>query len=219
MLEGEIAKALFEPQDPNLPPTILCRRNTPHRLTYALHDPTWEGLRRVTRRGKTAWELDHNFNLRIEVNGYCRIPDTANNRKRLELLSRPIVKRATQRKYNFTTLKEDEIEVEIVEPPTYERVQNNLIQKELLDRLAAELRQMGVQAPPAPMDPIYDEGEEEHPMGEEETHIHPLPSVRPLSSIPDNVGAMEQPPEEFGAPVTIRQEPGKRKPGRPRKSA
>lgn len=215
MLEAEIAKSLFEPQDPNAPPTILCRRNTPHRLTYALHDPTWEGLKKTTRHGKTMWEIDRNFNMRIEVNGYCRIPDTKNNRARLELLSKPLVKRATQKKFNFTTLKEEEIEVEIIEKPIYERVQDNLFQKELLSKLAAELRQMGVQAPAEQEGPSYEYAEEGDRPTPADTHVNPIPTVREV--IPDNVAAMEQPPEVFGESVTITSEP-KRRPGRPRKN-
>ena len=140
-MANQVVERLFSNKRPGDIPYILCRRPVPRKLSYKLHDSSWEGLSRVTRNGKSGFEIDRNFNLVINEDGTCLIPDTEFNRKRLALLSKPRKTMAKRRRLDFATMQEVEEDYEIIEPPTYERVDENIIEKSVVDRIADQVRQ------------------------------------------------------------------------------
>lgn len=141
-------------------PYILCKRNEPVERTYRLHDPTWEGLKPVRRNNQTVFELDPKFNLKIEPDGTCFIPDTPNNRAKLERLSQPIETVEKRVRRNVITGQDETYEVRTITPPKYEKAEKNIFTsamvKELADAVRAELLNDGVEPVQEP-EPEYRE--------------------------------------------------------------
>lgn len=127
-ISAEEIERIFGRKDNSGIPYILCHRNEPVELTYELQDTTWEGLEPVEKHGRIQFEVYHDFVLRIGINGkcrvqeYCLIPDTKNNRMRLERISAPTKVLVKHRRYDVNTGKWMEKEVEEVEKPQYEIV-------------------------------------------------------------------------------------------------
>ncbi len=124
-------------------PVVLAKRIDPQiPTTNTLTDYGFEGLRKVEKGGKIAWEVDRNFVLYIDgETGNCRIPETENNRKRLKRLSKggsEKVKRITMN--DDGVLKEVEEEVEI--PPTYKMMEQNLAASTLVNTVAQQVMNM-----------------------------------------------------------------------------
>lgn len=212
---NEIAQQIFAQQDPDAMPVVLCRRHVPHKMTYVLHDYTWEGLKRVTRAGKPVWEIDKDFVLTIEIDGTCRIPQTKQNMARLEFVSKPRKTMATQRDFDYATGNFSDREVEVIEPPMYERIGNNLMQQSTVDNIAAQV--MSLMKNPKVI-PDYDYGDEPSPVAQE-TNFTPLPVVERVGPRTDESG-MQVGEETFGPetaivtpPVSL---PVPKAPGRPR---
>jgi hypothetical protein len=107
--------------------------------TNTLTDYGFEGLSRAERGGKTLWEPSRNFVLYIDgETGNCRIPDTENNRKRLERLSKggkETVKRIVLDDNGQTQTKTEEIET----PPTYKMMEQNLATSTLVNTVAMQV--------------------------------------------------------------------------------
>lgn len=212
-IEAELAKKLFSPKNREEAPYILCRRNVPHVMTYQLHDTTWEGLRRTTRNGQTQYEIDHNFVLTIELDGTCKIPDTPNNQKRLSWISKPLITKATKKVFDYVTGVQREEEIEITEPPLYERIEDNLIEENLVARLAQQVREL-MANPKADMNYLY--AEEETIEAAQDTNVKPLAKVRKVEPfkpeyVPDDL--IDAPPEVFEDETPVANKP---KPGRPK---
>lgn len=189
----DIAQQIFNQQDPNAMPVILCRRHVPHPMTYVLHDYTWEGLRRVVRNGKQAWEIDKNYVLTIEINGTCRIPDTQQNRTRLEMLSKPKMTTVFQREFDYATGTFTEKEAQVVEPAMYERIENTMINQQTMDSLAKQVADL-IANPNTPQ--AYHYADEGLPP-EKETNFNPLPVVERIGPRTDEEG-MQVGEETFG---------------------
>lgn len=121
-------------------PYILARRNEPEPLPYCIHDVGgWEGLRSVQHNRKQSWEIDRNFTLVIYEDGSCFIPDTPNNRAKLEKLSQPLIEKKEHTRRNGVTNELETIRTEIVIPPAYERVDKNLFENTVIDDLAGKV--------------------------------------------------------------------------------
>jgi hypothetical protein len=138
-ISERVAKRLFGQRKPGDIPYILCRRNEPTELTYELHDTTWEGLRPTSVSGRPGFEIDHNYVLRVGMDGYCMIPETKNNLTRLKNIGVTKKHKVKVRKMNFTTMTEEETEVEEIVRPQYERVEENLVEDNIVDRIAEKL--------------------------------------------------------------------------------
>ena len=145
-----IAHRLLAPKNTEEMRVILVRRFTSHPRTYLLWDAGWEGLRKTIRNGRPYWEIDHNFNLRIELDGLCQIPDTVNNRKRLEKCTKPY--QVTLSLDPITGLQYDPPKV-FKYPAEYSRVDESIMEQTIIEQIAARVFQMqkeeaaGEQAP------------------------------------------------------------------------
>lgn len=121
----KLIKHLLEKKKPDDLPTILCRRNFPYELKSPQWDPTWEGGRRVERGGKTAFELDPKYCLKINEDSTCYIhdlPGFPNNRNRLERISKETVTKKMVKKLDQVSGKFFDEEVVTVHRPEYERL-------------------------------------------------------------------------------------------------
>lgn len=136
-------------------PYILCRRTLRRGppLTYRLHDSSWEGLTKTTRNGVPAYEINKNFNLIILEDGKCLIPDTAFNRRRLELLSKPRQTMVRKVELDYSTMQQVEKMVPHIEAPTYQRLDETAMEKASLKSLARQLQELQEQAAETPFDP------------------------------------------------------------------
>lgn len=136
-----LAEKIFGPQKKDEIPYILCRRNFSHPMTYNQHDATWEGLRRVIRDGRVKFEIHHNFNLIIYApNGYCKIPKTPSNEKRLDRIGKPTIRTETHRRIDHSTGQWTDEEVEVREPPMYERIEDSMIEDQMVDKLLEKMK-------------------------------------------------------------------------------
>lgn len=131
-----MAHRLLAPRNSEAMPVILCRRFFPHPRTYLQFDAGWEGLRKVTRAGRAAWEIDNNFQLRIEIDGLCEIPDTKNNRKRLEICSKEHV--AVLDKDPITGIPYP-IPQTVKYPAEYSRVDQTILEKTIIEQIAEKV--------------------------------------------------------------------------------
>ncbi len=134
-----IAHRLLAPKNTEEMPVILCRRFFAHKLTYLQWDAGWEGLKKTVRNGRPYWEIDHNFNLRIELDGLCQIPDTPNNRKRLEKCSKPYQVSLTQDP--ITGIMYDAPKV-FKYPAEYTRVDESILEKTIIEQIALRVMEM-----------------------------------------------------------------------------
>lgn len=121
-------------------PVILAKRMDPQiPTTNTLTDYGFEGLARVDKAGKTAWEPSRNFVLYIDgETGNCRIPDTENNRKRLKRLSiggKETIKHLSLNDDGKPVAREEVIEV----PPTYKMMEQNLATSTLINTVAMQV--------------------------------------------------------------------------------
>lgn len=148
LLQGLAEQYLGKKGAPDYP-YILCKRNDRIEVTYRLHDPMWEGLKPVRRNGQTTYELDPKFNLKIEPDGTCFIPDTPANRAKLERLSQPTQTVDKRVRRNGITGKDETYEVTTITPPKYEKMEKNIFTsamvKELADAVRAELANEGTE--------------------------------------------------------------------------
>ena len=138
-ISTRVMDRLFAPKREGDVPYILCRRNEPIQHTYELHDYIWEGLTPVQRNGRTEFVIDHNFVLRIGIDGYCLIPDTAFNRKILDRIAIPKTMKVKHRKLDPSTGDWIETEVVETEKPQYERVQENVVEDHAVDRIIEKI--------------------------------------------------------------------------------
>ena len=138
-LSQRIQNQLFGPKKEGDIPHILCRRNEPVEFTYDIHDTSLEGLRPVYRRGKIEHEVYHDFVLIIPPDGYCLIPDSPNNRQRLERISVPVKRIVKHQKLNFTTNEMESTDVEEIEKPQYEIVEQKTLDQKSSAKIASEI--------------------------------------------------------------------------------
>jgi hypothetical protein len=129
-----IAARLFTPKGANDMPLIMCRRLFPHPRTYLMFDGSWEGLKRISRGGVTSWEIDLDFQLRIEIDGSCMIPDTKNNRIKLEKVSKP---QSRMMDYDpLTGIKFAEAR-EFISYPEYTRIDASIMEQGIVEQITA----------------------------------------------------------------------------------
>lgn len=133
-----IAARLFTPKGVNEMPVIMCRRTFPHPRTYIVFDGSWEGLKKVTRGGVVNWEIDLDFQLRIEIDGSCMIPDTKNNRARLERISKPQI---TVMDHDPLTGIKYEHPREFVSIPEYTRIDASILEQGMVEQITALVMQ------------------------------------------------------------------------------
>lgn len=131
-----IANRLLAPKNAEDMPVILARRYTPHPRTYLLWDAGWEGLKKTVRAGKPYWEIDRNFNLRIELDGLCQIPNTPNNKLRLEKCSKPYV--VELRQDPVTGLPYDPPR-KVKYPPEYRPVEETILEQTIVEQIAEKV--------------------------------------------------------------------------------
>ena len=131
-----IAKRMFFKPTPTDIPKILCRRNTPHPLTYPLFDKSWESMRIVMENGRPVREITHDRHVKINTNNMCEIPDTPNNRERLNRISKPRVEKQVRTVHNEIKGKDETVVEEILIPPQYEILEENLLHENVYDEVA-----------------------------------------------------------------------------------
>ena len=183
-----LAKQLLEKQKPSDIPGVLCRRNFPYELHGPQFDPLWEVLKRVEKGGRIVFEVDPKGCLKIEVDGTCFIHKTDNNMRKLDRIAKETVEKRKVKKLDTVTNQFFYEEVVVVHRPEYERLQENLIDDSLVEKVMAKIREMNA-ADPAPV---------------------PAPKVRPNSPTPE--GVIET-VAELPAPIY-----GAKPKGRPRKT-
>jgi len=152
-----LASILHRPQGGDNMPAILCKRFVPHKRTYRLWDASWEGLKPKRKGGKILWEIHSDFNMPIEMDGLCLIPDTPNNRKRLEKISKPVT----------VTLDKDPVTgiayippKEVTHQPLYQRADTSMMERGLIDRLLDAMEERKSERNTEGSAPIgYDEGQ------------------------------------------------------------
>ena len=139
MAKSDLVEDLFKPRKEGDVPYIYAKKRLPMRHTYNLFEKDWDGLRKVQKNGKVTFEIDLNHNVVINgETGECRIPDTKNNRKRLERLCKPTKVMGTHREYQPDgTFKEIPKEIEV--PPAYTRLDENLLERKTLDVMESKL--------------------------------------------------------------------------------
>jgi len=135
-----ITEEFFRPKSETDIPYIYAKKILPMEYTYNFYDKSWEGLRKVNRKGVITFEID--MNQAVEINGAtgeCKIPDTENNRKRLEKLSHARKSEGTHLvlQEDGVTMKEETIIVEA--PPAFKRLDENVIEKSIMDELEAKM--------------------------------------------------------------------------------
>jgi len=120
-------------------PYIYAKRNLPMEHTYPLFDKSWECFIRTMRDGKVVLEPGFKDPVRIEaITGECKIPDTPNNRKRFETLCKTRWIKGTEIELQADGSKvEKPTDVEV--PPAFTRIDENLIEKDVLDSMEARL--------------------------------------------------------------------------------
>lgn len=219
-ISERVARRLFGQRKPSDIPYILCRRNEPAQHTYELQDTTWEGLKPTFIDGRPGFQIDHNFVLRIGMDGYCMIPETKNNVARLNKISVVTKKKVKVKvkKYNFTTMQEDESEVEETIRPQYERVEESLVEDSIVDRLAEKvLGALDESALERMLENMRQkrgepakiiEAEPPHSRERPKTNVHPVPErTVPTTNVSSNVN---------GGVTTNGSVKGARRGGRPR---
>ncbi len=123
-------------------PSIFCKRNVPPDMTCDMHAiGEWEGLKRVLRDGRVAYEIDPNFTLIIKPDGACFIPDTPNNQAKLDRLSNSRVHEEVKKRHNSVLGVDEEYTVRTTIPPYYERMESNLLSGALVKDLARSVRE------------------------------------------------------------------------------
>lgn len=121
-------------------PSIFCRKNVPPDMTCDLHSVgEWEGLKRVLREGRVAYEIDQNFTLIIKPDGSCFIPDTPNNQAKLDRLGKSRVIEETKTRHNSILGVDEEYVIRTTVPAIYERVETNLLSGALVKDLARKV--------------------------------------------------------------------------------
>ena len=128
-----IAANMLAPQGAGNMPIMLCRRIFPHPRTYLMFDGGWEGLKKVSRGGVISWEIDLDFQLRIEIDGLCSIPDTKNNREKLDRVSKP---QARMMDYDPITGIKHEEPKQFISLPEYVRVDKTVLERGMADQIA-----------------------------------------------------------------------------------
>lgn len=168
-----IAQKILAPQGGDNMPVILCRRYVPHARTYLLFDAGWEGLKKAVRGGSGRWEIDLDFQLRIEVDGLCAIPDTKNNRAKLEIVSKPIVSYLTHDPITGIEYPEP---VKHVSLPEYTRVEQSILEKAMVDDLYKQVMQRMADeaAEKGAPEPIYARREDNRPGRVRMTEVMPV---------------------------------------------
>ncbi len=147
-----LAEKLLAPQGGDNMPVILCRRHVPHERTYLLFDAGWEGLKKAGRGGRVSWEIDLDFQLRIEIDGLCAIPDTKNNRAKLEIVSKPIESWLDHDPITGIKYAEPKRHISL---PEYTKVEQTILEKGLVDAIYQQvMEKMANQAGPQP-EPVY----------------------------------------------------------------
>src|SRR3990167_7575883 len=121
---------------------ILCRRNFPYVLKSPQWDPQWEGLKIVMRNGQRTAEIDPNYNLKIEIDGTCKIHKTAANIRKLDRIGKEVVSTRKIKKFDAAIGEMVETEEVVVQVPEYERLQKSVIEEDLVQRLAAEVAKL-----------------------------------------------------------------------------
>lgn len=129
-----IAARIFSPKGVNDMPVIMCRRIFPHPRTYLMFDGGWEGLKKTSRGGVVNWEIDLDFQMRIEIDGSCMIPDTKNNRAKLDFVSKP---QSRMMDYDpLTGIKYDEPH-EFISMPEYVRIDASILEQGMVEQITA----------------------------------------------------------------------------------
>lgn len=144
VLTKEVLEQLIgDPNDDGIP-VILAKRLDPQiPCTCDLRDYGFEGLRQVERFGKTEWEPHGNFVLIIDgETGNCRIPDTPQNRVRLERLSKVTTEVVKRKILDTATNEWTETDEAVTSLPTYRRMEENLAQSSLVEAVAAKVVEM-----------------------------------------------------------------------------
>lgn len=121
-------------------PVILAKRLDPQiPTTNTITDYGFEGLSKVSKGGKSIWEPNRNFVLYVDgETGNCRIPNTPNNKKRLQRLSKidkEKIKRIIIDDEGQPITREEEIEI----PPTYKMLEADLAASTLINTVAAQV--------------------------------------------------------------------------------
>lgn len=140
-----IYEDMLKPQSEEAFPCIYAKRidRSLRPKRPAIHDKSFEGLKRVIRNGRVEFDVYQDFCLIIDgETGHCKVPDTPYNRKRLEELS--TTRKGTDyiRKRNWDYHDErdprawEEHPVEVEVPPLYELLDKTIIQKSAEDALA-----------------------------------------------------------------------------------
>lgn len=138
LLQGLAEQYMGKKGAPNYP-YILCKRNDRIEVTYRLHDPMWEGLKPVRRNGQTIYELDPKFNLKIEPDGTCFIPDTPANRAKLDRISQPVETVEKRTRINGISGQNETYEVKTITPPKYEKMDKSLFDNAMVEELAEKV--------------------------------------------------------------------------------
>lgn len=197
----------LKPREEGEIPYIYAKRHLKDPLPYPIHDKSnWEGLRRVFRRGKVEFETHEDFCLRIEGNdekephiiGFCKIPDTENNRKRLKALSKPREEDATEIQIGDEG-ERIQVPIKVSIPPLYTRLDKSLVKESALEEMWEKLKEKAEK-----------EGFQLVPKAKIEEPVEKRPDPNVVISSSVNVIASE--PEDMGGDLEPLPEPEEEKP-------
>lgn len=143
--EKSVLERMIEPKDPNAIPYIYCRRNCNHPADrwghfwdHELTDYGWQGLRKIMKNGKVAFEMDDSFVLMISKDGTCAIPNTEKNRERLKMMdSLPKVRSTKVSRDHLNKEKRETIWID--QAPQYEEIDNSIVEGKTIDRLMEKI--------------------------------------------------------------------------------
>lgn len=125
------------------------------------------------------WEINLDFQLRIEIDGSCEIPDTKNNREKLERVSKP---QSRMMDYDpLTGIKFAEPK-EFISLPEYTRIDASIMEQSMVEQITAMvMKKMQENAMVQPDLPIA-EGRDNRPGGSQYTQ--PIQIVEATKKIP-----------------------------------
>jgi len=141
----------LRPQEDEEVPVIYAKRHIPEPKPYALFDKSnWEGFVKRIKNGKVVHEISEDFSLRVEGNannyphivGFCKIPGTENNIRRLEFLSKPRYEEATKVEVDLETGRKKQVPCQVEIPPLYSRLDQSLVKKSALDEMWSKMKDL-----------------------------------------------------------------------------
>lgn len=140
-LEVIAKKMLYKPKPTDVP-KILCRKNFPHDLTYPIHDGSWETMEIHMEGNRPVQVVTHNKGVWINTSGIAEIDDTPNNRKRLELITKGRTQVVRRIETDTVTQKEITTETEIWVTPSWEILEENILNDNFVEQVARRTLQL-----------------------------------------------------------------------------